>query len=127
MIFRNKYSNKPDLDLQIIIDNKNIVRVNTTKFLGVLIDDNLAWQSHTTHISKIISKYNGIIRKVRPNLPDHTLHTLYNTFILPYLSYCAIIWADNNNSHLDSLFLLQKKSVRICTNSVWLAHTDPHF
>ena len=42
MIFKNKYNNKPDLDLKIIIENNNIVQVSTTKFLGVLIDDNLS-------------------------------------------------------------------------------------
>lgn len=127
MIFKNKYNTKPNLDLKILIDNNNITKVTTTKFLGVLIDDNLSWHSHTTHVSKIISKYNGIIRKIRSFLPEKSVHTLYNTFILPYLSYCAIIWADRNNSNLDSLFLLQKKSIRICTNSLWLAHTDPLF
>jgi hypothetical protein len=51
----------------------------------------------------------------------------YNTFIYPYLSYGAIVWADKNNSNLDSLFLTQKKIIRTCTNSVWLAHTNPLF
>ena len=36
-------------------------------------------------------------------------------------------WADANNSGLDSLFLLQKRVIRTCTNSLWLAHTDPLF
>jgi hypothetical protein len=127
MIFKNKHSNKPDIDVTIKIDNKVINKVSTTKFLGILIDNNLSWKSHNSHVTKTISKYNGIIRKVRPFLPLKSLHTLYNTFILPYLSYCAIIWADKNNTNLDSLFLIQKKSVRTCTNSLWLDHTNPLF
>lgn len=127
MIFKNKHSNKPDLNLKILIDNSEITKVHTTKFLGLLIDDNLAWKSHTTHVSKIISKYNGIIRKIRHFLPQDSLHTLYETLILPYLNYCTLIWADNNNSHLDNIFLLQKKVIRTCTFSPWLAHTDPLF
>jgi len=127
MIFKNKHSNKPGININIKIDNKEINKVTTTKFLGVLIDNNMDWKSHNSHVTKIISKYNGIIRKVRPFLPPNSLQTLYNTFILPYLSYCAIIWADKNNTNLDSLFLVQKKSIRICTNSLWLAHTNPLF
>lgn len=38
-----------------------------------------------------------------------------------------MIWADPNNSNLDSLFLLQKRVIRTCTNSLWLDHTDPLF
>ena len=127
MVFKNKHSSRPCIEPKIKIDNTEITEVNTTKFLGVLIDNNLSWHSHTTHVSKIVSKYNGIIRKVRPYLPLTSLRTLYNTFILPYLNYCAIVWADKNNSHLHSLFLLQKRAIRSCTNSLWLAHTDPLF
>ena len=44
-----------------------------------------------------------------------------------YINYCAIIWADNNNSHHDSVLLLQKRIVRTCTNSMRLEHTNPLF
>jgi len=127
MIFKNKHSPKKVIEINIFIDNNKIEKVTTTKFLGVLIDDNLSWKSHTSHICKIISKYNGIIRKVRPFLPQSSLSTLYNTFVLPYISYCNVIWADKNNSQLESVFLLQKRVIRTCTNSLWLAHTDPLF
>ena len=127
MIFKNKPNNKPTINIDINIDKKPIQQVDTTKFLGLLIDCNLSWTSQTLHLSKIISKYNGIIRKVRAFLPLHSLKTLYNSLILPYFSYGAMIWADPNNANLDSLFLLQKRAIRTCTNSLWLAHTDPLF
>ena len=109
-------------DFKIKIDNKYIEQVDTTKFLGILIDNNV-----TSHVTKIVPKYNGIVRKVCPFLNSESLHTLYNTLILPYLSYCTIVWGDQNNSNLNSLFITQKKIVRTCTNSLWLAHTTPLF
>ena len=45
----------------------------------------------------------------------------------PYINYCAIIWAGNNNYHRDSILLLQKRNVRTCANSMWLEHTNPLF
>ena len=69
-------------DLKTEIDNKYIEQVDTTKFLGILIDNNLTWKVHTSHVTKIVSKYNGIIRKVHPFLNSECLHTL----ILPYLT-----------------------------------------
>ena len=127
MIFKNKYSPNANINVNISIDNNQLDQVKTTKFLGILIDDNLNWRSHTTHVCNIISKYNGIIRKVKQFLPSESLSTLYNTLVYPYINYCAIIWADNNNSHRDSILLLQKRIVRTCTNSMWLAHTNPLF
>ena len=68
MIFENKHNNKPDLHFRIEINDKHIEKVEVTKFLGILIDNNLSWKPHTNHITKTVSKYNGIIRKVRPFL-----------------------------------------------------------
>ena len=89
MIFKNKHNNRADLHFRIEIDNKHIEKVEVTKFRGILIDNNLSWKAHTYHITKIVSKYNGIIRKVKIN--KDFLHTLYDSLVLPYLSYCTIV------------------------------------
>ena len=127
MIFKNKHNNKPDLHFRIEIDDKHIEKVEVTKFLGVLIDNNLSWKANTNHITKSVSKYNGIIRKVRLFLNKESLHTLYNTLVLPYLTYCTLVWGDKNNANLDSLFITQKKVIRTCTYSLWLEHSTPLF
>ena len=87
MIFKSKHINKTDLHFRIELDDKHIKKVEVTKFLRVLVDNNLSWKVHTNHMAKIVSQYNGIIRKVRPFLNKDSLHTLYNTLVLPYLSY----------------------------------------
>ena len=54
MTFKNKHSNIADLSYKIEIDDKRIEYVKITKFLGVLIDNNLSWKAHTSHITKIV-------------------------------------------------------------------------
>ena len=41
--------------------------------------------------------------------------------------YCNIVWATQNTVVLNSLFLCQKRAVRIITFSHWLSHTKPIF
>ena len=53
--------------------------------MGILIDNNLSWQAHTNHITKIVSKCNGIIRKVHPFLNKDSLHTLYNQQLVVHM------------------------------------------
>ena len=43
--------------------------------------------------------------------------------IIVYLQYCSIIWASTYSSHLQPLFRLQKKALRIITHSPARAHT----
>ena len=107
---------------EIFLDNVEINRTEEAKFLGVIIDENLSWKSHITYIRGEISKNIGIFR-----LSEKTLLSLYGTLVLPYLNYCNIIWASNKPSRINPLLLLQKRSVRIITNSAYTAHSKPLF
>ena len=115
---------KINLDgLSINIDKNSINRVEHTKFLGVIIHQNLSWQAHIKAISSKIAKSTGIIIKSRQFFLSNTLCTLYNSLILPYLQYCSIIWASTYSFHLQPLFRLQSKALRIITHSPPRAHT----
>ena len=52
---------------------------------------------------------------------------LYNAFILSYINYCNIVWGNCNKSKINLILLLQKRAIRICTQSAYLAHTTPIF
>ena len=97
----------------IIIDGKQIMEVNETKFLGVIIDNNLNWKPHITYISEKVAKGIGIILKARKVFNNETLSTLYFTLLYPYLNYCIHVWGRAYNTHLKDLFVLQNKVIRI--------------
>ena len=127
VMFRNKYSNRNYHDLCIKIDEIPISQVEHTKFLGVYIDQCLDWRYHTKYVTNIISKYIGILYRLKHCLPRDTLFSLYKTLVLPYIQYCNIVWADSNNCRLQSIHIKQKKIIRLCTNAAWLAHSPPLF
>ena len=62
--------------------------------------------------------------KARKYLNKSTLKNLYHAYICPYLTYCVEVWCCASKCHLNSLFLLQKNTLRIMTFSPYLAHTD---
>ena len=53
--------------LELSIDNVPIKQVSTTKSLGILIDDNMAWHSHIDKLSKKIASGIGNIGAIEPN------------------------------------------------------------
>ena len=127
IMFKNRHSNRVYNDMNICIDGLKISRVSCTKFLGVLLDECLTWSKHTTNVTNTLSKYCGILYRLKDILPQKTLFSLYNTLVLPHLTYCNLIWADSNNSNLNSIHIKQKRIMRICSNSHWLEHTPPLF
>lgn len=95
-----------------------------TSFLGVTIDNKLTWKQHIQHISNKISKSIAILRLLRHKFPTQII---YMSLIFSLINYCNFIWGSACKTILDPLFILQKKAVRLVTNSAYLAHTDPIF
>ena len=108
---------------ELYIDNVKVNFVDEFNFLGVILNENLKWNSHVDMVAKKISKTLGIMRKLKNTLPLNTLLNIYNALILSYLNYGNIIWGDRGKK----LFTIQKKAVRIISKSNYNSHTNPLF
>ena len=114
--------------MDIIMDNQILTKVNSIKYLGIIIDHKLNWLiDYITYGKAKISKGIGIMYKARKYLNKNSLKDVYHAYIYPYLTYCIEVWGCASKCHLNSLFLLQKQILRIMTFSPYLAHTDPVF
>ena len=127
MIFKPQNKRIDENLINVFIDNNHINKVTSVKFLGVRIDSKLLWKEHITDISLKISSITGVLNRLKSTLPLPVLLKLYNSMILPYLTYCNIIWGKCASYLLQKLFLLQKRAIRIITNSPYLAHTNDLF
>ena len=127
--FQNRCSNISDAldNIVLTIDCKSLNKCNHVTFLGIQIDKHLQWNDHFNYVKNKISKCVGILYKLKNCLPRSALLTLYNSLILPYLSYCLPVWGNSNQYKLNSILKLQKKAVRICTGSHHRSHSAPLF
>ena len=117
--------NLPQISLQI--NNIELERADRVKFLGVFLDDKMKFMHHTDFIANKISRSIGIIYRIKDNIPQFVLKYLYNSLILPYLTYCITVWGGTFQTHLDRLCKLQKRAIRLICNKSYLEHTNPLF
>ena len=103
--------------IEVKIEGTTLLTVKENKFLGIMLDNCLTWKSHATYLSKKISKSIGILSRAKKFLNLSTLRQLYFSFVFPYLSYCNVIWGHAAESTLDPIFKLQKRAIRIMTNT----------
>ena len=94
---------------------KKISQETCIKFLGVLLDSHLSWKSHITELSKKLSRTVGLFYKVRHYAPLETLKLLYHGIFHPFISYGVQVWGLTYKSHLDPVFVLQKKTLKAIT------------
>ena len=123
MIFRKR--KKYNLDIKLAIDGEPINEFDKTKFLGILIDNELTWKQHIAYVSGKISRGIGMIIKARQYLNKQGLISLYYSFIYPHLTYCNHIWGSTYKTSLKRLTTLQNKAVRITAHARWRASCDP--
>ena len=123
----NFSTNNSNSTIQIAINGSNIEKVNSTKYLGVYIDHHLNWKDHIAYISSKFSKSTAVIHKTSHVLDTKTLTLLYNAIIFPYLNYCVEVWGNTYETNLYSLFIKQKKAIRIVCHAKYLDHTSRLF
>lgn len=108
----------------LMINNTTIEHVKQFNFLGLIINTSLKWNSHIDYIILKISRIVGLLYRLKHIYPKNVLYTLYNSLILPHLTYCILIWGSTIvKGH--PLHLLQKRAVRTISNSDYLAHSEP--
>ena len=77
---------------ELQINSNNIERVTQFNFLGLILESNLSWNKHISHISLKVSKAIGILYRLKSVYPLSVLLTLYNTLVLPYFNYGILTW-----------------------------------
>ena len=100
----------------------------STKFLGLVIDEHLTWKNHLAHVNKKISGAlfsTPGIKQAKNILPKASLRTLYFALIEPHLSYGILAWGNANKKTLHKTEMLQKRAIITINNAKYRSHTDP--
>ena len=122
------FSGKKEVNhVSIKINNENIERVYSTKFLGVIIDNKLSWKDHINKVKAKLSKCISILYKCNSLIEISTLRTLYCSLFLPHINYCCEVRGMATDSTLRSINMLQKRAIRAICKEQKYAHTSNLF
>ena len=125
MLFTNATTETSDL--QILLGNEYLKFTDCSMFLGVKLDNKLKFSKHTSDVSSKLSKNIGIFSKIYDKLPPQARLSYFYSFIYPYLTYNVTFWGKTYNRHTDPIVKLQKRMLRLMTNSGFFEHTNPLF
>ena len=114
-----------DAVIHIHIEDKEIKQVETSKSLGLTIDETLGWSKHVMNISKKISAAIGALKRIRSFIDQKSANTIYKALIEPHFSYCAAVFDGLSEGLSDKLQKLQNRAARIVTNASYDASAEP--
>lgn len=104
-----------------------LLPTENVKYLGVVIDMHLNWNIHFENLYKKLAQANGILSKIRHNIPRSSYSSLYYSIFHSHLVYGAVVWQYTSKKNLDRIFKLQKRCLRILNFSDFTDHTNPLF
>ena len=111
----------------IAMETHKLERVESTRYLGVQIDQHLNWNSH---LKTVISKLNSssyILSKLRYYLDISCMKMIYYSLVYPLLNYCVTDWGGASKTSLQPIIVLQKRILRFVTHNSYDSHTKPIF
>ena len=103
--FFHKACEKDNFPLKLpslFINDREIKRITSIKYLGLLIDEHLTWKEHNVIIENKVSKSLGLLHRARSVLDSTELKNLYLSFIHSYLNYGNIVWASTSTTKLKN-------------------------
>lgn len=110
ILFRAKGVKAPD-NLNLNFENTQLKQCSQIRFLGVLFQENLSWNSHVDQLRSDLCRAVGILNKLR-YLPASIKRQIYYSLIHSRLSYCSLVWLTTTKTNRDSLFAIQKRALR---------------
>ena len=103
LIFRTPNTKIPENLPNLNLGNIPIDYAETTDFLGVTVAQNLSWKSHMTSIKKKLRKNLGACRKIKKQLGETAMISLYHTMMESHVRNGITSWCHGNTTIKNSI------------------------
>ncbi len=97
--------------------------MNEFNFLGLALDEHLTWKSYINKLSSKVAQCMGILNRLKHFLPTQTKVLIYNSLVLPHLTFDILIWGFK----CENVTKLWMRVIRILSLSKYNAHSEPLF
>ena len=120
--------------LHIHLSGSEIEQVSSFKLLGMLINDTLTWINHINHVATKVGCGMNLLWRLSWFLPRSLLVLYLNSYILPVVDYCDVVWdncTQHDSSRLQSLFnyachLVLHRPRLSSSSALWKEHILHH-
>ena len=117
MLFNKNISTSVDDDFELKMGDHLIDRTKSYRYLGLIVDEKLSWESHINEICWKLSQVAGVILKIRSLLSREAMMLVYHSLVGSKLRYGLICWATATKSILDKVNVAHNKIITYLTFS----------
>ena len=116
---KTKANNSTFHNFKVNLKGIKIQKSLSTKYLGVILDENLDWKPHIKCLRTKLSQAVGILAKLRHYLNRKNLVVMYYFFFYSHIIYGILGWCSATDTVLEPIQVLQNKVLRIMNKITW--------
>lgn len=90
-----------------------LAQVTEIQYLGLILDQKMSWESHTTHLQNKLRKLNYLMYYTSRSLTRKHLLRVYKALYEPVFRYGIIHWGHAPKKYTTPIKILQKYCIRI--------------
>ena len=94
------------------LHQQTLENVQSVKYLGITITENMDWGQHISDISSKAAKTLGFLLRNLAFTPRSTSEVAYKTLVHPKLEYAASIWSPYCKTQIQQVEKVQRTAVR---------------
>ena len=91
------------------IDGQKLSHVKNHPYLGVMLSNDLRWNSHVENIVTKANKSLGFVRRNLYPCSENTKCSAYVTIVRPSLEYATAVWNPYRQEQIDSIEAVQRR------------------
>lgn len=95
------------------INGEKLEYVDEIKYLGIVIDNKLNFNSWTDHICANLMKKFYVLKRCANKLNYNSKLLYYKSLVLPSVDYCSSLLFSCNNSQINKMQLIQNRYMRL--------------
>ena len=121
------YTGNTSPNFTIKMGNVLLKRVESVKYLGVMLDENISWSEQIEYLSTKLSRSAGIFSKLRYYLNKEVLIRVYHALFNSHLHYGILYWGSTNKTNMSRLQVLQNRAIRNITKAPRFYRLDNYY
>jgi len=114
----------PSLNHVLVFGSNTVANVNCVRDLGVLIDSNLSFAEHISHIVAKAHARACLIHKCFLSRDTSTLIRAYITYVRPLLEYCSCVWSPHLKNSIYKVESVQRNFTKRLRGLSNLSYSD---
>ena len=112
VVTRQKHQLSP-LPLDLVLNGAKFDQVSEHHLLGITIDNQLRWDSHTNTERKTVSIRVFLLSKLRYIVDIDTRKLFFNAHIKPHIDYASVLWEGCSDVLKNRLNSLHRRAVKL--------------